>query len=62
MKRACCFAFSRIGVVEAVDVRQQHQRVGADQMGDKGREPVVVAEPDLVGGDRVVLVDDRDRV
>ena len=29
------------------------------QVGDQRREPVVVAEPDLVGGDRVVLVDDR---
>ena len=60
MKRAV--AFSRIRVVEAVDVGQQHQRVGADQMGDQRGEPVVVAEPDLVGGDGVVLVDDRDRM
>lgn len=30
-----------------------------DQVGDEGGEPVVVAEPDLVGGDGVVLVDDR---
>ena len=30
-----------------------------DQVRDQRGEPVVVAEPDLVGGDRVVLVDDR---
>ena len=30
-------------------------------MRDEGREPVVVAEPDLRGRHRVVLVDDRDR-
>jgi len=32
-----------------------------DEGGDERGEPVVVAEADLVGGDRVVLVDDRDR-
>ena len=31
-------------------------------MGDQGREPVIVAEADLIGGDGVVLVDDRDRM
>ena len=45
-------------VVEGVDVGEQHERVGADQVGHEGREPVVVAEADLVGGDRVVFVDD----
>ena len=28
-------------------------------MRDEGSEPVIVAEPDLMGGDGVVLVDDR---
>ena len=50
----------RVRGVEAVDVAEQDQRVGVDQMGDQGRQPVVVAEADLVGGDGVVLVDDRD--
>ncbi len=31
-----------------------------DEVGDEGGEPVVVAEADLVRGDRVVLVDDRE--
>ena len=33
-----------------------------EQVGDHRREPVVVAELDLVDADRVVLVDDRDGV
>ena len=44
-------------VVEGVDVGEQHEGVGADQVGDEGREPVVVAEADLMGGDGVVFVD-----
>ena len=31
-------------------------------MSDQGGEPVIVAEADLIGGDGVVLVDDRDRM
>ena len=46
-------------VVEAVDVGQQHQQVGARHRGDAGGEAVVVAVADLGGGDGVVLVDDR---
>src|SRR5207253_6227865 len=34
-------------------------RVRADQVRDEGGQPVVVAEPDLLGGHRVVLVDHR---
>ncbi len=51
----------RVAGVERVHVRQQQQRVGLDQRGDQRGQPVVVAEPDLVGGDGVVLVDDRYR-
>ena len=47
-------------VVQGVDVGEQHERVGVHQVRDQGGEPVVVAEPDLVGGHGVVLVDDRD--
>ena len=46
-------------VVEAVDVGEQDQQVGVDEVGDQRGEPVVVAEADLGGGDGVVLVDDR---
>ncbi len=45
-----------VAVVQGVHVGQQHQRVGVDQMGHQGRQAVVVAEADLVGGHRVVLV------
>lgn len=50
-----------VAVVEAVHVGEEDQQVGADQVGDEGGEPVVVAEADLVGGDGVVLVDDGER-
>ena len=53
-------AAPRVAVVEAVHVGEQDQRAGPGDVGDQGGQPVVVAEPDLVGGHRVVLVDDRD--
>ncbi len=46
-------------VVEGVDVGEQHQGVGVHQVRHQGGQPVVVAEPDLVGGHRVVLVHHR---
>ena len=45
-------------VVEGVDVGQQHERVGVDEVRHERGQPVVVTEPDLVGRDGVVLVDD----
>jgi hypothetical protein len=51
---------ARVGRVEPADVGQQHQPIGADQDRNLGGEEVVVAERDLVGGGRVVLVDHRD--
>ena len=48
-------------VVEAGDVGEQDQQVGARHGGDARGEPVVVAVADLAGGDRVVLVDDGNR-
>ena len=53
-------ALAGIPVVQAIHVGQQDQRVRPGDVGDERRETVVVAEPDLVGGHRVVLVDDRD--
>ena len=50
---------ARIGRVEAVDVGEQHQELGLDQVGDQRRQPIVVAELDLVDGDGVVLVHHR---
>ena len=51
---------ARVGGEQAGRVGEQHEQVGADQVGDERGEPVVVAEADLVVGDGVVLVDDRD--
>jgi aspartate carbamoyltransferase catalytic subunit len=54
---------ARGGLHEITDaVHIQHQCVGADQMCHQRRQSVIVAEPDLIGGDGVVLVDDRHRV
>ena len=52
------FAAGR-AVVEGVDVGEQDERVGVDEVADERGEAVVVAEADLLGGDGVVLVDDR---
>jgi hypothetical protein len=49
----------RVRRVEAVDVRQEDEEVGADQLACAGRQPVVVAVADLLGDHRVVLVDHR---
>ena len=49
----------RVSGEQPVDVGHQDQLVGGDQHGDLGGEEVVVAEGDLVGGGRVVLVDHR---
>ena len=46
--------------VEAVDVRQQHEGVGLDHLGDERGEAIVVAETQLSGGHRVVFVENRD--
>jgi kynureninase len=50
---------ARVGAEEAGLIGQDHQRIGVDQVRDQRAERVVVAELDLVGHDRVVLVDDR---
>ena len=48
-----------VRVAHALDIREDDQRIGRDQVADQRRELVVIAEPDLLGCDRVVLVDDR---
>ncbi|BEU66124.1 hypothetical protein MAFF301069_06790 [Ralstonia pseudosolanacearum] len=50
---------ARIGGVQATLIRQDDQRIAFDQVGDQRAQRIVVAELDLVGDDRVVLVDDR---
>ena len=45
--------------IQAIDIGEQHQLLGADRHGHQGGEGVVVAETQLVGGEGVVLVHDR---
>ena len=49
----------RVRCVEPVNVRQQHQQVGAHHLGHPRRQPVIVAIANLVRRDRVILVDHR---
>jgi pyrimidine oxygenase len=58
--RAARVASARVAVVEPVHVRKQDQRLRSGHVRDQSGEPVVVAEPDLVRGHRVVLVDHRE--
>jgi hypothetical protein len=51
---------ARIGAEQARLIGEQHEHVRFDEVGHERAERVVVAEADLVGGHRVVLVDDRD--
>ncbi len=47
--------------VHTVDLGEKDEQAGLDEDRDLGGERVVVAEGDLVGRDRVVLVHDRHR-
>ena len=58
---SCAGPDAGVAVVDAVDVGQKHQHVGLGDVRDQRGQPVVVAEPDLLGGHGVVLVDDRQR-
>ena len=50
------------GVEQAVDHRQQDHQVGSQQIGGVGCDDIVVAETNLVDGNGVIFVDDRNRV
>ena len=45
-------------VVEPVDVREEHERIGVHEVRHQGGEAIVVTQANLIGGDGVVLVDD----
>ena len=51
----------RVRRVQAVDVRQQHQTIGAHHLGHSRRQPVIVAVTNFGGRHRVVFVDHRHR-
>ena len=53
---------SRVARIQPIDIRQQYQRVGHDQLGDARSKPVVITVSNLVRGNRIVLVDDRDDI
>ena len=53
------FVLLRVRGEEPGGVGEHHQRVRMEQVGDERGEEVVVAVADLVVGDRVVLVHDR---
>ncbi len=50
----------RVGGEQSRRVGEEHEHVGVDEVGDEGGQAVVVTEADLVVGDGVVLVHDRD--
>src|SRR5690606_6873157 len=50
---------ARVGAVQAGLIGENDQCLGLDQVGDQCPQRVVVAEADLVGYHRVVLIDDR---
>ena len=50
---------SRVGREQTVLVRENDQPVGLDEVGHERAQRVVVTHLDLVGGHRVVLIDDR---
>ena len=49
---------ARVGGMEALLVGEYHQAIGFDQIGDQRRQGIVVPQPDFIGRDRIVLVDD----
>ena len=48
-----------MAIVQAVDLGQDDEVLRIDHLRDLGRQPVVVADTDFLGGDRIVFVDDR---
>ena len=51
----------RVGGVKPVHVGQEHADIGARHERDLRRQPVIVAITDLIRGDCVVFVDNRNR-
>ena len=46
-------------IEQPVDIRQEHEQIGAHEAGHEPRQQIVVANTNLIHRDRVVLVDDR---
>ena len=58
----CVGILSRICRVKPVDVRKKNEKLGTNAFSNQRRKGIVVTDLDLLGGDRVVFVDDRDHV
>ncbi len=56
----CCAAaiHARIGAVQPIDIRQQHQRIRLHHLRHARGQPVIVAETDFLGRHRIVFVHD----
>ena len=52
--------FAWIAIEQALLIGQNNQRVSTDQIGNQCRQIIVIAKLDLVGGDGIVFVNDRD--
>ena len=50
-----------VGSVQSVNVRQQDQLVRPDALRHDGRQGIVVTDDDLLGGNRIVFIDDGPR-
>jgi len=57
--QSCVGIAAGVGGVQAVGVGEENQHLGPQQMREQGGDPIVVAEPDLVVRDGVVLVHHR---
>ena len=51
-----------VGRIQAVDIGENYQQIGVDQVGYQCRQPVVVTKylPDFVHGNHIIFVQDRD--
>jgi hypothetical protein len=52
---------SRISRIEALDIRQDNQRICIDKRRDHRRKIVIIANLDLIDGHGIILIDDRNR-
>ena len=49
-----------IRIAEALDVGQNNEKIGLNEVCDQGGQIVVVSKLDLINDNRIVLIDDRD--
>jgi hypothetical protein len=49
----------RVAIVQTIDIRQQHHPLRPRRLRDARGEAIIVAEADLLGRDRIILVEHR---